>query len=135
MEFFDVLSKKRACRDFTDDLVPKETIDKILFAAKRAPTASNIPYRHFIMIDDKKVIRAVQEISPSFLANPPIILIVFTDLRIALEKTGRVAEYSSLVDAGASGENILLAATDSRIGVPIHDDQPHGGNQKDSWTP
>lgn len=111
-----MLSKKKACRDFTDAPVPKDALDRILRAAKRAPTASNIPYRHFILVDDKRVIQAIKQVSPSFLANPPIVLIIFTDLKVALEKTGRVAEYSSLVDAGASGENVLLAATDSGLG-------------------
>lgn len=116
MEFTEVLAKKKACREFTDEPVSKDALDQLLRAAKRAPTASNIPYRHFILVDDARVIRAVRQMSPSFLANPPAIIVVFTDLRIALECTGRVAQFSSLVDAGAAGENILLAATDLGLG-------------------
>jgi nitroreductase len=116
MDFFEVLLKKRACRDFTSESVPKEKIDRLLKAAKRAPTASNIPYRHYVFVDDKRVIKAIREISPSFMADPPVVLVIFSDLRIALEKTGRVAEFSSLVDAGASGENVLLAATELGLG-------------------
>lgn len=116
MEFFEVLSKKKACRDFTNSPVTKEALDQIIHAAKRAPTASNIPYRHYIVVDDKRVLKAITQISPSFLANSPVVLIIFTDLRIALEKVGSIAEVSSLVDAGASGENVLLAATDLGLG-------------------
>jgi len=116
MELFQALAKRRACREFSEDNVPKEMIDKLIYAASRAPTASNIPYRHVIVIDDPKVIRSVRQISPSLLANPPALFVIFTDLRVALEKTGRVAEISSLVDSGASGENVLLAATDLGLG-------------------
>jgi nitroreductase len=116
LELFEALARKRACRDFTAEPVSKDAIDGLLRAAKRAPTASNIPYRHFIFIDDKRVIKAIRQISPSFLANPPAVIVIFTDLRVALEKTGKVAEYSSLVDAGAAGENILLAATSLGLG-------------------
>ena len=116
MEFTEVLAKKKACREFKDEPVPKDALDQLLRAAKRAPTASNIPYRHFMLIDDRRVIKAVRQISPSFMANPPAIIVVFTDLRVALEKTGRVAEFSSLVDAGAAGENVLLAATNLGLG-------------------
>jgi nitroreductase len=117
LELFEALAKKRACREFREEEpVAKEYLEKILWAAKRAPTASNIPYRHFILIDDKKVIKAIRQISPSFLANPTAVIVIFTDLKIAREKVGRIAEYSSLVDAGASGENILLAATDLGLG-------------------
>jgi nitroreductase len=116
MSLFEVLSKKKACRDFTDTPVSKEVLDRIIHAAKRAPTASNIPYRHFILVDDKRVLNAIRQISPSFLANSPFALVIFTDLKMAREKVGRVGEYSSLVDAGASGENVLLAATSFGLG-------------------
>ena len=116
MEFFDTLARKKACRDFTEEPVSEDQLHRLLYAAKRAPTASNIPYRHFILVDDSRVIRAIKQMSPSFLANPRVIIVVFTDMKVALEKTGRVAEFSSLVDAGASGENILLAATDLGLG-------------------
>jgi nitroreductase len=116
VELFQVLIRRRACREFKKEPVPKDLVDKLVYAASRAPTASNIPYRHFIVIDNPRVIRSVKQISPSLLADPPLLIVVFTDLRTALEKTGRVAEFSSLVDSGAAGENILLEATELGLG-------------------
>ena len=116
MDLFDALAKKRACRSFSQEPVPESSIDQILYAFGRAPTASNRPYRHCILIEDKRIIRAVRVISPSLLADPPLLLVIFTDLSVALERTGRIAEVSSLVDSGAAGENVLLAATALGLG-------------------
>jgi nitroreductase len=113
---FETLQRRRACRNYKKDTVPKQLIEKILFSAKKAPTASNVPYRHFILVDDERVIQSLRQISPSLSADPPLILVIFTDLRIAKGRVGRVGEISSLVDSGASGENILLAATSLGLG-------------------
>jgi len=116
METFQVLAKRRTCRDFKKDSVPREIVEKLLSAAKRAPTACNMPYRHFMVIDDPRVIKSVRQISPSLLANPPLLVVVMTDLKVAVEDTGPLAEFSSYVDSGAAGENILIAATDFGLG-------------------
>jgi nitroreductase len=116
MDLFEALKNRRACRAFRTDPVPEDAIGRLLDSAARAPTASNRPYRHCILVDDPKIIRAIRMISPSLLANPPVLLIIFTDLSVATERTGRVGEISALVDAGAAGENVLLAATALGLG-------------------
>jgi nitroreductase len=116
MDLFEALKNRRACRAFLKDPVPDAAIGQLVNAAARAPTASNRPYRHCMLVDDPKVIRALRMISPSLLADPPLLLIVFTDLSVATERTGRVGEVAALVDSGAAGENVLLAATALGLG-------------------
>lgn len=116
MDLFEALARKRACRLFTKEPISQEQIQKLVYAAGRAPTASNRPYRHCILVDDPRVIRAIRQISPSLVADPPVLLIIFTDMEVALAGVGRVAERSSMVDAGAAGENVLLAATALELG-------------------
>jgi nitroreductase len=50
------------------------------------------------------------------MADPPMLLILFTDMEVVQAGVGRVAERASLVDAGAAGENVLLAATALNLG-------------------
>jgi albonoursin synthase len=116
MDLFEALARKRACRQFTTEPVDPEHLQKLVYAAGRAPTASNRPYRHCILVDDPRVIRAIRQISPSLVADPPVLLIIFTDREVALAGVGRVAERASMVDAGAAGENVLLAATALGLG-------------------
>jgi len=91
-------------------------MDKLTYALKLAPTACNAPYRHAIVVDDQRIIRAIKLVSPSLLANPPVLLVIVTDLKEAIEKTGPLAERSSYIDSGAAGQNVLLAATELGLG-------------------
>ena len=117
MELFETLAKKRACRAFSDVPVSREQLDKLIYAVGRAPTASNRPYRHCVVVDDPGVIRAIQQISPSLNRNYiPMLLIIFTDEKVAYETVGPVAARCTLVDAGAAGENVLLGATALGLG-------------------
>ena len=116
MDLFEALAKKRACREFTKEPVSREHLEKLVYAASRAPTASNRPYRHCILVDDQRVVRAIRQISPSLSADPPVLIIIFTDMKVTLSNVGRVGERASLVDAGAAGENVLLAATALGLG-------------------
>ena len=115
MEFSDVLKRRRACRDFRDDPVEPELLRRVADAAASASTASNVPYRHVMIVDDPRVIRAIRQISPAMRANPPCLLIVMTDVAMAVERVGRVGEVSSLIDSGAAGENAWLAAIDAGL--------------------
>jgi nitroreductase len=117
VEVTEALRRRRTCRDYLPDPVPRELLDRLVDAANRAPTASNVPYRHVMIVDDPSVIRAVRQISASLLANPPVLLVVFTDLRLAVERVGRVGHLSSSIDAGAAGENVWLAATTLGLGT------------------
>jgi nitroreductase len=116
METFQALSKRKTCREYVQDTVPREIVEKLVYAASRAPTACNMPYRHFLVVDDPRVIKSIRQLSPSLVANPPLLILVLTDLKVAVEDTGPLAEWSAYVDSGAAGQNILLAATDLGLG-------------------
>ena len=70
---------------------------------QRAPTASNVAYRHVMVVDDPRVITAIRQISAALLADPPALLILMTDVQMAVDRVGRVGELSSMIDSGAAG--------------------------------
>jgi nitroreductase len=117
MDFFETLTRKRATRTFTDEPVSAEHVDRLVYAASWAPIASNRPYRHCIVVDDPAVIEAIRLISPSMQANAPLLIVIYSDLDAARSVIGKVGERSSAVDAGAAGENVLLAATALGLGA------------------
>lgn len=111
-----MLARRRTCRQFLPEPLEAPTVDRLLFAAGRAPTASNVPYREVIVVDDPAVIRAVKQIHPAMLGTPPVLLVIITNVPLALRRVGRVGQLSSLIDSGAAGENVLLTATDLGLG-------------------
>jgi nitroreductase len=116
LDFADVLARRRTDRDFSPEPVDAEALDRLLYAAGRAPTASNVPYRELIVVDDPRVIRALKQIHPAMLGTPPLLLVIATNLALAERRVGRVGRSSSLIDSGAAGENVLLAATELGLG-------------------
>ena len=52
-EFFDVVGSQRACRQFSDQLVPDEVIEQVLTAATHAPSAENAQPWVFIVVTDQ----------------------------------------------------------------------------------
>src|SRR5258708_5623557 len=112
VELVQVLARRRTCRDFNVDPLPDDAVDRLLYAAQRAPLASNVPYREVIVVDDRRVIRAIKLIHPALLGSPPLLLVIATNVEMAKRRVGRIGMSSSLIDSGAAGENVLLTATD-----------------------
>jgi nitroreductase len=52
-DFFDVALNQRACRDFSDEAVPDEDIERILEAATHAPSAENTQPWVFVVVRDE----------------------------------------------------------------------------------
>lgn len=117
MDYFEALTRKRACREFTDQPVSEEQIQRLLYSASWAPVASNRPYRHCIVVDDPRVIQAIRQISPSLQSRAPLLIVIYSDLQIAHATVGRVGDRCTAVDAGAAGENVLLAAAALGLGA------------------
>jgi len=116
VELAEALAKRRTCRDFSPEPVDSRAVERLLHAARRAPTASNVPYREVVVVDDPRVIRAIKQIHPAMLGSPPLLLVIVTNLTLAERRVGRVGRLSSLIDSGAAGENVLLEATELGLG-------------------
>jgi nitroreductase len=59
MEFRDVVLKRRMVRNFTDQPVDKETIERILDLARHAPSAGFTQGQSFVVITDQEVKRNI----------------------------------------------------------------------------
>jgi nitroreductase len=51
-EFYDVVRAQRACRSFTDRAVDDEVLERVLWAATRAPSAENRQPWAFVVVRD-----------------------------------------------------------------------------------
>lgn len=118
MELSETLKRRSMCRHFDSSPVEREKLEKLVYAASRAPQGGNMPVREFIIIDDPKYMKLLKGITPSFLANAPAALVICTDLQKALEVMGTQGRDTlSLLDAGAAAENVALQAVELGLGV------------------
>ena len=105
-------------RAFTDDPVDEGVLDRLAWAATRAPMGGAELVRRIIVVSDAAMVRTVRQVTPSFLANAAAILVICTDVdraEVAMGRQGR--EILSLLDAGAAAENVALLAPTLGVGV------------------
>lgn len=54
MELYDVIEKRRTIRDFENEEMPQDVIERIIGAALKVPTNDHMRDWHYIVIQDKK---------------------------------------------------------------------------------
>jgi nitroreductase len=118
MELFEVFRKRRACRLYRPDSPSDDILRKLVYAAQRAPTGGNTPYRHLVVVKAPVTVNLIRQVAPGFFGNPPVALVIYTDLHIATKELGRLGrDVCSLIDAGAAAENVVLAAASLGLGA------------------
>jgi nitroreductase len=139
-DFFDVASRQRACRAFSDAPVSDETIARILTAATFAPSAENRQPWEFVVVRDNGTRRRIGELttraweqggrafseerlSPKLLAEveqgatggvaeAPVNIVVCADTERGLEATVASSIFPCI-------QNLLLAATALGLGSAL----------------
>lgn len=116
MEFYDVIKKRRSYRFFKNDMPEDEKINRILEAARLAPTWANKQGMHYIVVKDKEVVKAVWEAigQKQKFAECPIFIIG------AIAESGSGANHDEKyypVDFGICFEHLILAATAEGLGT------------------
>lgn len=120
MELFEAIMERRSVREFKPTSVPDELLDKILEAARWAPSAGNCQARDFIVVQDSEVKRKLCEaaLDQTFIEDAPLNIVVCANrIRSARRYGHRGENLYCLLDAAASVQNILLAVHDLGLGA------------------
>jgi len=108
MQFIKLVKKRYSCRNFLSKPIHKKLIEKIIEAARWAPTARNIQPWEFIVITEREKLKKLGELAmPNglFIADAGCCIAVFCkDTKYYLE------------DGCAATENILLASAELGLG-------------------
>jgi nitroreductase len=108
MDLFDAIASRYCYRgEFTEAIVPREDLEKIVAAGIHAPSACNEQVTTFVIVDDKTLLRQIAEIVDKPVCHSAKAMIacvadprpVFSGLSFAGE------------DCAAAVENMLLAMT------------------------
>lgn len=117
MDFYDVVKNRRSYRVFKSDMPGKEKIERILNAARLAPTWANKQGMDYIISQDpekvKQICSAVGQ-KPKFSEAPMFITGVIAESGSGRNING--LKYFS-VDFGICFEHIILAATEEGLGT------------------
>ena len=111
MDFFDVMEARRSVRSYRSDPVPEASLNRILEAARMAPSASNrMPWR-LVVVTEREALKAVGEsgIYGKFLAHTPMAIVGLGD--------AKAAPKWHVVDTTIALEHVVLAATAEGLGT------------------
>jgi nitroreductase len=117
MDLFEAMKKRRMHRHYTPERMPEELLERLVYAAGRAPVARE-GLRHIVVVTEPEVMAAIRLVAPGFYNNAPALLAVCADLALATEVIGAgTADEVCAMDAGAAGGYLSLAAVELGIGI------------------
>jgi nitroreductase len=110
MDVFEAVKERSSVRAYTDQPVPKETLEKILEAGRLAPSARNTQPWHFIVVTDpdKRKILSKGKYA-KFLTQSPVVIVACGD------KEASSDWYA--VDVSLAVENMILTAQAEGLGT------------------
>lgn len=121
MEVFEAIKKRRSIRRFNPDKkVPDEQIEKLLEAARWAPSAGNLQSWFFIVVKDQETKERLAETAwnQDFVAQAPVVIVSCADLqRCAFRYGSRGETLYAIQDATIATQNIWLTATEMGLGA------------------
>jgi len=113
MDVFEAIKHRRSIREYTRRDVSKDLIEKIIDAARMAPSAGNMQPWEFIVIRDPQRKRKVADaaLGQMFIATAPVVIVVCASPSRSASRYGsRGEKLYCLQDTAAATENLHLAA-------------------------
>jgi nitroreductase len=162
VEFSDVIKKRRMVRAFTTDPLPEGTVDRLLRAANRAPSAGFSQGYSFLVLEGASQTGAFwalfgDELSDGTfdkLPNAPLVIVPLANRDVYLDRyaetdkgwTDRDEAHWPVpywyIDTGFTALLMLLQAVDEDLGALFFGIQPEliadfraAFNVPDDWTP
>ena len=113
MDVFKAIKTRRSIRAFTDQPVSDEEVEKLIEAARWAPSAGNIQPWEFIIVRDPQVKHGLCEaaLNQTFIEEAPVVIVVCANPMQSSKGYGsRGTNLYCIQDTAAATQNILLAA-------------------------
>lgn len=136
MEFSEVLAKRRMVRNYTDEPVAPDQLERIVHAGTRAPSAGNTRGQSFVIVTDPTTRAAIANLAGEphyvgmgfdpWISKAPAHIVIGVseaDYHDRYQEPDKLGEDGEIdwpvpywwVDAGASMMAILLAAVDEGL--------------------
>lgn len=109
MDLYEAIKKRYSCRSYAQKPVEKEKLDKIIEAARLAPSAKNLQDWRFVIVTDEKLRKQVAMAcnEQMFIATAPVIIIGCSNSDYVM----RCGQKIGPIDIAIAMEHIALTAT------------------------
>lgn len=110
MDVFEAIQKRHSVRAYESTPVSKEILEKILEAARLAPSAGNIQPWHFVVVTDaEKRVKLAKIPFAGFLREAPVVIVGCGN--------HKASPRWFMVDVAIAMQNMVLAATAEGLGT------------------
>jgi nitroreductase len=125
MSIAEVIAKRRSCRSYREDPVSREDIEKILEAARLAPSACNQQPWRFAVVTDADRKREIIEhgfrigIKMDWALRAPVLIVLGMKRSLIVHKAAvKVSKIDyPWMDIGIAGEHLVLQAEEMGLGT------------------
>ncbi len=120
MEVFEAITSRRSTRAFERRSVSEEKIEKLVDAARHAPSAGNIQPWEFVIVREpqKKQQLSTAALDQTFITEAPVVIVVCAnEARSGQGYGSRGVHLYCIQDTAAAIENMLLAACAMGLGT------------------
>lgn len=109
MEFLELAKERYSCRDFSTKQIEQEKIEKILEAARLAPTARNLQPQRLLIITQQEQLKKLSSFT-QYGWNAPLVLLVFYDKSISYKRDKYDNKEFGDIDASIVTTHIMFEA-------------------------
>ncbi len=115
MDFYSVIKQRRSIRKYKPDPFPQDMLERILEAARIAPTAvSRQPFQFVVVKNPKKHLAEI--IRQKWVLEAPVVIIAFAKPEEAWQRSWDDKNYA-FVDTTIAMDHLILAATAEGLGT------------------
>lgn len=118
MELYEVIRTRRSVRAFISKPIPEDVLNRVLDAARIAPSGSNRQPTRLIVVREKSARKALVPLceGQGFVADAPVV-IVAVGKNIHYNRGGYMGDMAMLVDATIAFDHLTLAARAEGLGT------------------
>lgn len=113
LHVFEAIKERRSIRAYSNKMVPEKAVEKLIEAARWAPSAGNTQPLELVTVKEIEVKRKLSDaaLNQTFIQTAPVVIVVCANLNRSISAYGdRGKSLYSIQDTAAATQNILLAA-------------------------
>lgn len=116
MEVLDVIRKRRSIRAYEDKPVPGEVLDRLIEAARIAPSAGGVEDWRFVIVTDGEMRKELAEAATpyGFVAEAPVVIAA---CGVGTDRIMKCGQAACPIDVAIAGEHIILQAVAEGLGT------------------
>ena len=116
MDVFEAIKGRRSIRQFTDEPIGGDSLEKLLDAARWAPSAGNQQRWRFVVVTSPSQKELIRKFAPGIFLMPAAFIVICAQKAPGANPW---AEATYLADCSIASQNIMLAAYEMGIGTCV----------------